>query len=240
MLLVYFTNNLNAEIAINRMTTFLALASTYDSIEIALFQDASILEAISIDKIRASKDIIVKIQQLLTAHALSLTSLSFIAVNQGPAPFTTLRVVITTANGINFAQGTPLIGVDALDAFLIEYADKNKTTVALFNAFNGDAYFGIMRDGIVVEKGCLTIESLLQHIQTTNPDNRIVFIGNGVALFKNQIEAMLGTQSLNIEVVPSYPSIKQLGLLGLDHWQKNLTTTQLLPLYLKQFKVFGR
>ncbi len=45
---------------------------------------------------------------------LRFLDLAFIAAHQGPAPFTTLRVCLTTVNGFAFATGMPLIGINGL------------------------------------------------------------------------------------------------------------------------------
>src|SRR5688572_29545137 len=98
------------------MTIFLALQNTYHLIEVAVCNEDSIIESVTIDKVHASKELLPIINKLLMRHNFTLQSLSFLTINQGPGPFTTLRVVITTANGISFATGLPLIGVDGLIA----------------------------------------------------------------------------------------------------------------------------
>ena len=57
---------------------------------------------------------------MLKQHALTFSGLAFIAAHQGPAPFTTLRVCLTTVNGFAFATQVPLIGVNGLKELVDE------------------------------------------------------------------------------------------------------------------------
>ena len=54
--------------------------------------------------VRASAQLLPLIDQLLVQHECELSDLDFIALDQGPGAFTSLRVVLTTINGIAFAQ----------------------------------------------------------------------------------------------------------------------------------------
>src|SRR5687767_3976293 len=115
------------------MTYFLALQNTYQNVEIALFKDSQILASTTLSKLQASSHSMPAIQELLKTNNLTLKDLSFIGASQGPGPFTTLRVVIATVNGISFSTGIPLIGVDGLDTFLDEQKDSRYPVVALLN-----------------------------------------------------------------------------------------------------------
>ncbi len=104
---------------------YLVLQSTYDLIEIGLGVDHTLLDQLSLNKMDANRDLILEINKLLLKHDLNLTQLSFIGTNLGPAPFTSLRVVIATVNGLAFATGIPLIGVNGLQAFVTEFGTSN-------------------------------------------------------------------------------------------------------------------
>jgi len=98
------------------MAYFLGLQNTYDSVELGLFSEKPhLIDAHSLPKTQASSELILALAQFLQKHQLHFAQLPFIVVNQGPGPFTTLRTVIATANGLSFASAIPLIGVDALE-----------------------------------------------------------------------------------------------------------------------------
>lgn len=220
------------------MHYFLSIQNNYHLVEVALFKNMQSIASTQVSKLEASAHLMLAIKGLLTEHGISFKELSFIAANQGPGPFTTLRVVIATVNGISFATKLPLIGVDGLDMFLNEYRDtQHPTTVALFNAFNHDAYFGIENfNGR--EKGCKNIGKLLEEIAQQDSAQPIRFIGSGSVFFRDQILETLGTRAYFPIPMPEHCSLETIGLYALDCWNthKNLTY-QLLPLYLKSHVV---
>src|SRR5689334_5441532 len=126
------------------MNIFLSIQNTYETIDVGLFSAHTVIDTASISKLQASKKITILLDSLLKKHFLQLSDINFIAVNQGPGPFTTLRIVLTTVNAIQFSRHIPLIGIDGLHAILAEYKNNEyPNTVALLDAFNKDVYFGI-------------------------------------------------------------------------------------------------
>jgi tRNA threonylcarbamoyladenosine biosynthesis protein TsaB len=219
-----------------KIMNYLAIQTTYEQLVIGLFDDNQLIDQINEDKKKASTTIILHIDDLLKKNKISLQNLAFIAVNQGPAPFTSLRVVIATVNGISFARGLPLVGVDALDVFIYENADPAwPYTVALLNAFNNDVYFAFEQPKKPIEKGCTSLESFLAGLQEKVQLETVRFIGNGAELYKNFIEKSFGDKAYFPEPIPQYPSLYRIGLAGLKNWQKKENINyQTLPLYLKQ------
>ncbi len=107
------------------MNFFLALQNTYDHVEVGLFsRTPQLVSSYSIAKMEASRSLIPSLERFLQEQQLHLKDFPFLVVNQGPGPFTTLRTVIATANGLSFATGIPLIGVDALEAARSEWYDN--------------------------------------------------------------------------------------------------------------------
>ena len=202
----------------------------------ALFKDAKPIATIQIDKIIASKECIPALQKLLADHQLTLKDLSFIGANQGPGPFTTLRVVIATINGLSFAEKIPLIGINALEALLTEYADQLYTTkVALLNAFGNDLYYGIHTNGNFEATGCTAAQSVLLEIAQKCPQNNILFLGNGISKCDAQIKSTFANRAVFLTPNPQTASINQIGFMALQQWnaQQNISY-ELRPLYYKQ------
>ncbi|MCL4361563.1 tRNA (adenosine(37)-N6)-threonylcarbamoyltransferase complex dimerization subunit type 1 TsaB [Candidatus Dependentiae bacterium] len=123
---------------------FLTLSTGYHHIFIALSDKEKLIAKKEIENKLASKNLILIIDEILKENNLKLSDVKFICVNQGPAPFTSLRTSIATANGIAFATNIPLVGVNGLDALMNEYyGPKFDLNVAILNAFAGDVYFEI-------------------------------------------------------------------------------------------------
>lgn len=220
------------------MHYFLTLQNTYDQVELGLFSyEPRMIARCSIQKAHASKDLIPVLAQFLHEEQKSFAAISYLVVNQGPGPFTTLRVVITTANGLSFATGIPLIGVDALETARTEWHDTTyPITVIMFNAFAFDVYITIEKKGRLLFKGYKNIDQLLEEL--TKEHGVIRFMGNGATLYHDKITAALGNRAFIPQPNPDYCSLEQIGRMGYAQWQAGEKgVQQLLPLYLKQHPV---
>ncbi|CAF1594216.1 unnamed protein product [Didymodactylos carnosus] len=143
----------------------------------------NLIELYTLDSIKVSKCLLITIETIFKKFDISLKDLSFLGAHIGPAPYTTLRVVLATLNGINFAAGTPLIGVNGLTAFL-KYLDNTQTNIVLLNAFGNDLYYGISSvKNPSYTLGSENVDKLLHNIaQDISGD--INFWGNGSILYK--------------------------------------------------------
>jgi len=190
----------------------------------------------TINKINASAHCIPAIDTLLKEHNITLADLSCIVANCGPGPFTTLRVVLTTVNGIQAASSLPLIGIDSLDALIQEYSNPAyPLTVALLNAFNHDVYYAIAHTPTrTITKGCQNNTDFITHLAQTYPEQPIQFVGNGVMLHREFIKNMFGTYAYIPTPLPETCSLEQIARMGLAAWEQGKSqTTPLVPHYLK-------
>lgn len=211
---------------------YLVLQSTYENIEIALFNKEQILSKKIINKIYASRELILNIDFLLKENKLSLQDLAFSSVNQGPAPFTTLRVVITTVNALNFTRNLPIIGIDGLNALLKSPKVGYPITVALLNAFNNDVYFAIEYNSFI-KKGWENIKIFLNELKNLFPEKEIVFIGNAINIYKDQIKEQFSLARF-LEPNLNISDIEQIGKMAYQNWLTNSNISQeISPLYLK-------
>ncbi len=212
---------------------YLVLHSDYNSVFCGLFRGTEHLATVQEQKIKASKNLMLILVTLLEQHAVSWSDLDFLGVTQGPGPFTTLRVVITTINGLLFSERIPLVGIDGLQAFLSEYADTPGVVVALLNAFNNDIYFGIKQPDGTITTGWEYNATLLQSLQTAHPQRPITFVGNGVLLHKELI-LNLFPHAVIPNPLPETVGLASAAACALTQWKQGLSVQEpLLPLYLK-------
>ena len=221
------------------MTKFLCIQHTYNGIEVALFNDNKIIDKIFEDKKRASKYFVTCINSLLDRNNLGLKDLHFIATNKGPGPFTTLRVVLASVNGLAFAIKKPIIGVDGLDAIFLEHARENLVTVALLDAFGKDVNFGVSHkvlssDLSNIDKGYKNIEVLLKDLGNLFKGEKIYFIGNGALKYRDNILDLFGSKAIFDDIVPEVCSVDIVGKIAFEMWnKKDGLEKQILPIYLK-------
>lgn len=217
------------------MTSFLTIQNTYHDIQLALFQGPQIVATANANKIAASRMLIPLASSILSKNNTPLSELKFIAANLGPGPYTTLRTVLTSVNGLNFATHVRLIGIDALDAMLQENSPAAKMPmVVLLNAFNQDVYFATQSAPGEIQKGCMNIKALLAHLAHISPENPIQFVGNGTALHKDLIVDTFGSRTVITDPITEAPSIETIGLMALAKWDRQEgLASQLMPVYLK-------
>lgn len=219
------------------MYIFLLLQAHYQTYEVGLFSNNVCIDSFSEDKKYSSRDLIPTIASMLERNRYSFKDISAFGVNQGPGPFTSLRVIITTANGLAFATGIPLIGINSLEALLNENQDAQwPYTVALLNAFNNDVYFGIQSPS-GLEIGCENGHSFIETLQERFPNTTIRFLGNGSALFKTELVSAFGSKAYMQEPLGEACSLQQLGIMTTDSFlKKDSFQEQLIPIYLKNMR----
>lgn len=214
------------------MKKFLILQATYDAIELGLYQGTEELESESVNKMQASSLLMSIICTLLKKHALTFNHLSFIGASLGPAPFTTLRTLIATINGIGFATKTPLIGSDGLEVCVKNYHTSD-ITVGLFNAFSGDSYYGFY-DGKNYNSGSQNTEKYITTLAQKFPNTKIHFIGNGVSLVQETIKKLFKDNAIIKEEAPVIACLSDIAKICSEEYQKNNEgKAQLVPLHIK-------
>lgn len=212
------------------MSTYIISQATYTVIECALYVDNACVETITIDKKSACTQLMPALNDLIEKNKLAWNSLDFIGVNQGPAPFTTLRVVIATINGIAFATHVPLIGVDGLHTFLTALT-RQQDNVILLNAFNNDAYYAYHNKN-EIKTGCAPIAHVLKELRMLN--KTLIFAGMGSELFKEEILRELGARAKFLEPACAYTPLDAVARACLSAYNTGTRVQQLSPLYLKQ------
>lgn len=214
------------------MPTFLICQATYTNIECALYSIkkdiCSITAQCSVEKKMACAQLVDTLQQMLTKQQCTWNDLTFIGINQGPAPFTTLRVLIATINGIAYATQVPLVGVDGLQTFFT--ALQNPTAVILLNAFNNDVYYAY-QDKQDIYTGCAPLADVLQKLAHTQ--KKYIFAGTAVRMHATIIKNTLGDNAQWLEEPQEYTPLQATALTCLQKFNAGHTEAQLQPLYLK-------
>lgn len=228
----------------------LVINSTYTTVEAAFTsgfdqawqrQPIPLELAHSIKHVEASTKLIPMVDELLNALHIKLQDISAIAVNQGPGPFTTMRSVIATINGLGFASGIPLIAVNGIKAFVQAHHSEQYThTIALLNAFCNDVYYAQL-DGKTktITFGCCSILYWIEQLKdflSKYPHARVNFIGNGIAMHQAGIANALGANLISLENLPEAPDVHAIAQAAITQWQENIGfTDQIAPLYFKAY-----
>lgn len=221
---------------------YVGIQGSYKSFEIALFEGDKLinssggLDVFLKGKFQASARFLDVLKKVLGNKSLS--DLDFIAADQGPGAFTSLRVIISSLNGLAFSdvqgEGINLVGVDGLDSLAEETrerVDKDALIVTMLNAYNNEVYYGVYENGSsVVPKGYKKVDDFLQVVHKFG-DKKLAFTGNGALMHKELIKDVVGESGIiSLETC----SAKQVGIVGLRQWhEKKNICSELKPLYLK-------
>lgn len=207
----------------------LIIQSTYEQVEIAIYNNNSQIASRFIAKQEASSKILIGINDLLDKCLITIKDIHKIIVNLGPSPFTTLRTVISTVNGLAFAMHIPVVGVDGLKAFVNHDAKKysDMPLVVILNAFANDVYYAIKNPTSKnIETGITTIDDLLEKVSQFK---NFYLAGNGYQIHNDKFTGF------NFKIIDlSYPSLEAIfnEATGLE------SQTQVLPMYLKAIKIY--
>lgn len=212
------------------MSFWLCIASDYQFMHVALCNQQTIIESIFTDKTESNKLLLTLISQLLTKHHITIHDLLYIGVNVGPAPYTSLRIAIATANGLAYAASLPLVSIDGLLTILQQHSYSHPTII-LLNAFNNDVFYGIQTEETRLT-GCEHIDQLLERIEELNI-TASYFIGNGTRLHYETIIKRFPLAHIP-QPITEYADMAWLTKNCWHSWQeKQEITDQLFPRYLK-------
>jgi len=117
----------------------LAIDTSSDNASLALLQgDAVLAEANWRCEQNHTVELMPHLARLLEEAKADIKSISCVIVARGPGSFNGLRVGISTAKGLTFSLGIPVIGVSSLEEVAYEHAGSGLPVCAIFNAGRGE------------------------------------------------------------------------------------------------------
>jgi len=219
--------------------TALVIHPGYINVEVALSQNGNPIDTGTVHKHKASRDLIPLIDLLLTRNSYDINSLTYLAAQQGPGPFTTLRVALATINGLGFASTLPMIAVNGIEAFAKQELATCSTRylIVLLNAFCEEVYFAIAdKHHEHIEIGCTSIEAFLDRLKKIKQQQShdITMVGNAVSMYK---QALIECAGDIVHIPPELPQEVSLAAVVAEAnrlWQTEKPLSKILPLYLKE------
>lgn len=219
------------------MSYSICIQNTPHNVAIAFCHDGKIIAQKTIENHAVCANLISTIAELLDLHKGSLSMCSYLAVTQGPAPFSSLRTVLAAVHGIHIGTQVPLIGIDSL-ALLAENSlgSMYQYTASLLDAFNKELYYAIknIETGNVVT-GCEQYQKAITHIADITNKKTTLILGNGSLLYPDQIKEFCSSDWTIPNPIIPFPSLEDTVQKGWDLWNLGLAQPSLpLPLYLKK------
>ena len=215
----------------------LAIDTATDTASLALIQDGKVLaESTWCCEQSHTTQLLPHLTDLLNRSKLSLQSINCIIVVKGPGSFNGLRVGISTAKGLAFSLGIPIIGISALELEAYQHAETGLPVCPILNAGRGEIATALYQKKDnewqqLTAEHITTVDQLLPQITT-----KTVFCGELVSVIAAQLRKQLKQKAI---IPPSTTGLRRanllakLGQLKLEAGKyDNLVTLQ--PLYLRR------
>jgi len=221
---------------------FLTITNNATDVIASLYKDTICCGTNTLSYKQASACLLTNIEALLGAKNLTLIDLAFIAANAGPAPYTTLRTILTTVNGIGYASTLPLIAVNGIETLVREHYRAEYThTFGLLNAFCDDVYYAYYDYAAnQVTTGTCPIGTYLENLQqflTSNPQARIHFVGSGFMMHEALFTHYFNQPIMAYTSIPMAGSTDAIAQAAYTQWRnKEGLCAQITPWYGKPYQ----
>jgi len=216
---------------------YLAIDTSTDTASLALIQDERALAELSwYCAQNHSTQLLPNLSHLLSQAGLEPKAISGIIVAQGPGSYNGLRVGISTAKGLAFSLGVPLVGISSLEAEAYQHAETNLPICPIFNAGRGE-----IATAIYQKKRNKWLKFTAEHITTVDTlcsqiTTKTIFCGEFIPLITTQLRKWLKQKAVIPPATTSLRRASFLAELGLKRFRAgdydNPSTLQ--PLYLRR------
>ncbi|WP_460546228.1 tRNA (adenosine(37)-N6)-threonylcarbamoyltransferase complex dimerization subunit type 1 TsaB [Echinicola sediminis] len=219
------------------MKLILSIETAVAVCSVAIHEQGRLLGLIELhqENVHAQK-LMPAINSLLEQVGVTTKKLSAVAVSEGPGSYTGLRIGVSTAKGIAYAHGIPLIGVGSLDAMAkqaLPWVESSDMIVPMVDARRMEVY-------------CKVFNGQLEELSPLRPV--VVDEGSFGELFEKGKVYFLGDGAEKVSQVIHHPNARFLnytnsavtvGEMAYEKFLKEdfVDVAYFEPNYLKEFRV---
>ncbi|MDZ4758267.1 MAG: tRNA (adenosine(37)-N6)-threonylcarbamoyltransferase complex dimerization subunit type 1 TsaB [Bacteroidota bacterium] len=221
-------------------THILILETTADICSAAICRDGELVSYTFEDGKKHSSVITLLIEKVCQEAHILLKDIQAVALNMGPGSYTGLRVGLSAAKGICYANEIPLITVNGFEIlyhlFAKQQSEVNSLLIPCIHARKDEFFFTVLdKDGNVVESPSYLLAKDLVDYAQTNFEG-FIFCGEDRDLFTK-----FATQNDNFKYIQT-EKINANHLAQIVH-QKYIKNTfadlaYSEPLYIKEFQTY--
>jgi len=215
----------------------LAIDTSTDTASLALVQDVQVLAELTwCCGQNHTVELLPQLVHLLNQTKSSLQSLDGVIVARGPGSFNGLRVGISTAKGLAFSLGIPIVGISTLEVEAYQHAETGLPVCPIFNAGRGEIATAMYRKKYnrwcqLATEHITTVEALCSQITT-----KTIFCGEFNPFIATQLREQLKQRAI---IPPLATRLRRAGYLA-ELGQQQLAAgnydnpATLQPLYLRR------
>lgn len=220
------------------MAFILSLETSTAVCSVAVHEEERLLATLEIhrEQSHASK-LAVLVDEVFALAGVKVDQVNAVVISSGPGSYTGLRIGTSTAKGICYSVGIPLIAVGTLDLLAAQVKRINTMRAYLcpmIDARRMEVYCQLIdADGRTVEPVQAKVIEANSFEEYLN-NAPIIFFGNGAAKCRPMIQ-----HSNAVFVDDVYPSAETLGKIGFGKYQRNQVEDLIHfePYYLKEFMI---
>lgn len=171
------------------------------------------------------------IEEILKETGITAQDLKAVAVSKGPGSYTGLRIGVSTAKGLCYALGIPLISVDTLQVLAKKVTVENGLIIPMIDARRMEVYSAVFDNRhnriMEVQAEILTEESYAGMAED------IYFVGD----CQEKCKTVLTKANFNFLPEIVFPSANEMSALSYGKFNKNEfeDVAYFEPFYLKDF-----
>lgn len=175
----------------------LAIDTSTDTASLALVQGSQVLAELTWHcGQNHSVELLPRLTHLLNQTRINLQSINCIIVARGPGSFNGLRVGISTAKGLAFSLGIPIVGISTLEVAAYQHAETGLPICPIFNAGRGEIATAIYQRKYnewrqLTTEHIATVEALCSQITT-----KTIFCGEFVPIIATQLREQLKQRAI--------------------------------------------
>lgn len=179
-------------------------SSTPES-SVALVKDGRVLNQAEVDtNATVSNQILVLVDNVLTASNSKLADLDGFCLTTGPGSFTGLRVGASILKGLLLATSKPFVKIDSLEAVAWQAMPTNSEVCAILDAKKKEVYTARFRPNNGTLKRLTSDQALTPNQLCQEIKEPTIFIGNGLNSYSLLLTSQLGKKFLPIQHKPPY------------------------------------
>jgi len=198
----------------------IAIDTSTDTASLALVEDSQILAELSWRcRQNHSTQLLPNLSHLLSQTNLSLASASCIIVARGPGSYNGLRVGLSTAKGLAFSLGIPIVGISTLEVEAYQHAGNGLPVCPIFNAGREEIAAAIYQ-----KRGKRWLQLAAEHITTVDNlcskiTGKTVFCGELVPAVATRLRRRLKEKAVILTPAAGLRRASFLAELGLKRFQ---------------------
>ena len=199
-------------------------------------EDRLVAQTVQNNKKTHSQRIMPMIEQMLYQAEIELSDIDCFAAAAGPGSFTGVRIGVATVKALAHAAGKPCVAVSTLQALANNIACFDGIICPIMDARRNQVYNALFKGESmerITEDRAISIDDLLSELKET--EGKIIFNGDGVAVFADKIKEELGERAVfarRMQMMNLAASVAEIGCDMLERGE-TIEYTELSPQYLR-------